>query len=95
VDKWNRHDQKLFEAVEKGDTKKVSSLLSKKLLRPTKPSPRGLSSFHLAASRGLPDILNIIISYKVEVNAKTDEGSTALHLASIFCHPECVNLLLK
>ncbi|KAE8588757.1 hypothetical protein XENTR_v10022726 [Xenopus tropicalis] len=95
VDKWSKHDQKLFEAVEKGDAKKVSSLLSKRFLRPTTPSPRGISSFHLAAARGLTDILNIIISYKVEVNAKSDEGCTALHLAASHCHPECVKLLLQ
>ncbi|XP_018089030.1 ankyrin repeat domain-containing protein 35 isoform X1 [Xenopus laevis] len=95
VDKWSKHDQKLFEAVEKGDTKKVSSILSKRFLRPTTPGPRGISSFHLAAARGLTDILNIIISYKVEVNAKSDEGCTALHLAASHCHPECVKLLLQ
>ncbi|OCT69459.1 ankyrin repeat domain-containing protein 35 isoform X2 [Xenopus laevis] len=95
VDKWSKHDQKLFEAVEKGDTKKVSSILSKRFLRPTTPSPRGISSFHLAAARGLTEILSIIMSYKVEVNAKSDEGCTALHLAASHCHPECVKLLLQ
>ncbi|XP_053560505.1 ankyrin repeat domain-containing protein 35 isoform X2 [Bombina bombina] len=95
VEKWNRHDQKLFEAVEKGDAKKVSSILSKKLIRPTKISPKGQSAFHLAASRGLTDCLNVIICHKVEINAKTDDGCTALHLAASNCHPDCVKLLLQ
>ncbi|KAM4602333.1 ankyrin repeat domain-containing protein 35 [Discoglossus pictus] len=95
VEKWNKHDQKLLEAVEKGDAKKVSSILSKRPIRPTKPGPNGQSAFHLAASRGLTDCLNVIISQKVEVNAKTDNGCTALHLAASKCHPDCVRLLLQ
>ncbi|XP_075049138.1 ankyrin repeat domain-containing protein 35 isoform X2 [Mixophyes fleayi] len=95
VDKWDRHDQKLFEAVEKGDAKKVSSLLSKKPIRATKPGPNGQSAFHLAASKGLVDCMTVITSHKVEINAKTDDGCTALHLATSNCHPECVKLLLQ
>ncbi|XP_066464820.1 ankyrin repeat domain-containing protein 35 isoform X2 [Eleutherodactylus coqui] len=95
VDKWNRHDQKLYEAVEKGDAKKVSSLLSKKQVRATKTGPGGQSAFHLAASRGLADCISAILSHKVEINAKTDDGFTALHLAVSGCHPECVKLLLQ
>ncbi|XP_075463972.1 ankyrin repeat domain-containing protein 35 isoform X2 [Ascaphus truei] len=95
VEKWNRHDQKLFEAVEKGESQKLSSLLSKKFIRPTKTSPKGQSAFHLAASRGFTDCLSIIISHRVEINAKTDDGCTALHLAASNCHPDCVKLLLQ
>ncbi|XP_075700196.1 ankyrin repeat domain-containing protein 35 [Rhinoderma darwinii] len=95
VDKWNRHDQKFWEAVEKGDTKKVSSLLSKKQIRATKTGPIGQSAFHVAASRGLVDCVSVILSHKVEINAKTDDGCTALHLAASNCHPECVKLLLQ
>ncbi|XP_040267475.1 ankyrin repeat domain-containing protein 35 isoform X1 [Bufo bufo] len=95
VDKWNRHDQKFLEAVEKGDTKKISSLLSKKQIRATKTGPSGQSAFHLAASRGLADCVSVILSHKVEINAKTDDGYSALHLAASNCHPECVKLLLQ
>ncbi|CAJ0923572.1 unnamed protein product [Ranitomeya imitator] len=95
VDKWNRHDQKVLEAVEKGDAKKVSSILSKKQISATKTGPNGQSAFHLAASRGLVDCVSVILSHKVEINAKTDDGCTALHLAASNCHPECVKLLLQ
>ncbi|XP_071970734.1 ankyrin repeat domain-containing protein 35 isoform X3 [Engystomops pustulosus] len=95
VDKWNRHDQKFLEAVEKGDTKKVTSLLGKKQVRATKTGPGGQSAFHLAASRGLVDCVSAILSHKVEINAKTDDGCSALHLAASNCHPECVKLLLQ
>ncbi|KAM9294064.1 ankyrin repeat domain-containing protein 35 [Gastrophryne carolinensis] len=95
VDKWNRHDQKLFEAVEKGDAKKVASALSKRPIRATKNGPSGQSAFHLAAAKGLTECMSTIISHKVEINAKTDDGCTALHLAASNCHPECVKLLLQ
>ncbi|XP_068108327.1 ankyrin repeat domain-containing protein 35 isoform X2 [Hyperolius riggenbachi] len=95
VDKWNKHDQKLFEAVEKGDTKKLSAILSKRPIRATKNGPNGQSAFHVAAAKGLIDCVNVIISHKVEINAKTDDGCTALHLASSNCHPECVKVLLQ
>ncbi|KAM5129068.1 ankyrin repeat domain-containing protein 35 isoform 2-T2 [Mantella aurantiaca] len=95
VDKWNRYDQKLVDAVEKGDAKKVSSILSKRPIRATKNGPGGQSAFHLAAARGLPECVTAIISHKVEINAKTDDGCTALHLAASNCHPECVKMLLQ
>lgn len=95
MDKWNRHDQKLVEAVEKGDSKKVSSILSKRPIRATKNGPSGQSAFHLAAAKGLTECVNVILSHKVEINAKTDDGCTALHLAASNCHPECVKLLLQ
>lgn len=95
VDKWNRYDQKLVEAVEKGDAKKVSSILSKRPIRATKNGPGGQSAFHVAAAKGFTECMNVIISHKVEINAKTDDGCTALHLAASNCHPECVKLLLQ
>ncbi|XP_018425576.1 PREDICTED: ankyrin repeat domain-containing protein 35 [Nanorana parkeri] len=95
VDKWNRYDQKLVEAVERGDSKKVSAILSKRPIRATKNAPNGQSAFHLAAARGLTECVNVIISHKVEINAKTDDGCTALHLAASNCHPEIVKQLLQ
>ncbi|XP_072285133.1 ankyrin repeat domain-containing protein 35 isoform X2 [Pyxicephalus adspersus] len=95
VDKWNRHDQKLVEAVEKGDAKKVSSILSKRPIRATKNGPSGQSAFHIAAAKGFTECVNVILSQKVEINTKTEDGCTALHLAASNCHPECVKTLLQ
>ncbi|XP_069508902.1 ankyrin repeat domain-containing protein 35 isoform X2 [Ambystoma mexicanum] len=95
IEKWNKHDQKLFEAVEKRDLAKISTLLAKKPVRPSKPNPKGQSAFHLAAAKGLTECLTALLSHGVELNAKNDQGCTALHLSAGGCHPECVKLLLQ
>ncbi|TFK06723.1 vesicular acetylcholine transporter [Platysternon megacephalum] len=97
VESWNKHDQKLFEAVEKGDVGRVSVLASRKTARPTKLNALGQSAFHLAASKGLTECLTILLSHGADVNEKNDDGtgSTALHLATIACQPQCVKVLLQ
>ncbi|XP_069074036.1 ankyrin repeat domain-containing protein 35 isoform X3 [Pleurodeles waltl] len=95
IEKWNKHDQKLFEAVEKRDLGKIEALLSKKPVRASKPNPKGQSAFHLAAAKGFTECLNALLSQGVEINAKNDQGCTALHLAASGCHPDCVKLLLQ
>ena len=44
VEKWNRRDQKLLEAVQRGDVGRVASLASRKSARPTKLNSSGQSS---------------------------------------------------
>ncbi|XP_061462072.1 ankyrin repeat domain-containing protein 35 isoform X2 [Rhineura floridana] len=95
VESWNKHDQKLFDAVEKGDVGRVSILASKKTAKATKLNALGQSAFHLAASRGLTECLTILLTHGAEVNDKNDDGSTALHLATIACQPQCVKVLLQ
>uniref|UniRef100_A0A8C4UJ73 Uncharacterized protein n=1 Tax=Falco tinnunculus TaxID=100819 RepID=A0A8C4UJ73_FALTI len=43
--RWNKQDQKLLEAVEKGDVGKVSALASRKTARPTKLNAVGQSAY--------------------------------------------------
>uniref|UniRef100_K7FE61 Ankyrin repeat domain 35 n=1 Tax=Pelodiscus sinensis TaxID=13735 RepID=K7FE61_PELSI len=95
VESWNKQDQKLFEAVEKGDVGRVSVLASRKTARPTKLNALGQSAFHLAASKGLTECLTLLLSHGAEVNQTNDDGSTALHLATIACQPQCVKVLLQ
>lgn len=95
VESWNRQDQKLFDAVEKGDVGKVCALASKKTARPTKRNALGQSAFHLAASKGLTECLTVLLTNGAEVNDINDDGSTALHLATIACQPQCVKVLLQ
>ncbi|XP_060109000.1 ankyrin repeat domain-containing protein 35 [Heteronotia binoei] len=95
VESWNKHDQKLLDAVEKGDVGRVSALASKKAATPTKLNALGQSAFHLAASTGLTECLMILLTHGAEANAKNDDGSTALHLATIACQPQCVKVLLQ
>ncbi|XP_064331340.1 ankyrin repeat domain-containing protein 35 [Phalacrocorax carbo] len=95
VESWNKQDQKLLEAVEKGDVGRVSTLASRKTARPTKLNAVGQSAFHLAASKGLTECLSLLLAHGAPVNEKNDDGSTALHLATIACQPQCVKVLLQ
>nr|XP_060614562.1 ankyrin repeat domain-containing protein 35 [Anolis sagrei ordinatus] len=92
---WNKQDQKLLDAVEKGDVGRVSALMAKKAAKPTKLNALGQSAFHLAASKGLTECLTILLTNGAEVNDTNDDGSTALHLATIACQPQCVKVLLQ
>ncbi|XP_033927001.1 ankyrin repeat domain-containing protein 35 isoform X2 [Melopsittacus undulatus] len=95
VESWNKQDQKLLEAVEKGDVGRVASLAVRKAARPAKLNAVGQSAFHLAASKGLTECLTLLLAHGAPVNEKNDDGSTALHLATIACQPQCVKVLLQ
>ncbi|XP_023390603.1 ankyrin repeat domain-containing protein 35 [Pteropus vampyrus] len=95
VERWNRRDQKLLEAVQRGDVGRVAALASRKSARPTKLDSNGQSPFHLAASKGLTECLTILIANGADINSKNEDGSTALHLATISCQPQCVKVLLQ
>ena len=45
VESWNKQDQKLLEAVEKGDVGRVSALVSRKTARPAKLNAVGQSAY--------------------------------------------------
>ncbi|XP_055979030.1 ankyrin repeat domain-containing protein 35 [Sorex fumeus] len=95
VERWNRRDQKLLEAVQRGDVGRVAALASRKSARPTKLDPSGQSPFHLAASKGLTECLMLLLANGADINSKNEDGSTALHLATISCQPQCVKVLLQ
>lgn len=95
VERWNRRDQKLLEAVQRGDVGCVAALASRKSARPTKLDSNGQSPFHLAASKGLTECLTILLANGADINSKNEGGSTALHLATISCQPQCVKVLLQ
>ncbi|XP_058926841.1 ankyrin repeat domain-containing protein 35 isoform X2 [Kogia breviceps] len=95
VERWNRRDQKLLEAVQQGDVGCVAALASRKSARPTKLDSNGQSPFHLAASKGLTECLTILLANGADINSKNEDGSTALHLATISCQPQCVKVLLQ
>ncbi|KAM6219053.1 ankyrin repeat domain-containing protein 35 isoform 2-T2 [Rhynchocyon petersi] len=95
VEKWHRRDQKLLEAVQRGDVGRVAALASRKSARPTKLDSHGQSPFHLAASKGLTECLTILLANGADINSKNEDGSTALHLATISCQPQCVKVLLQ
>ncbi|KAK3528394.1 hypothetical protein QTP86_034260, partial [Hemibagrus guttatus] len=92
---WNKYDDRLMKAVEKGEVDKVSAVLSKKGIIPTKLDVEGRSAFHLAASRGHLDCLSVILVHGVDVTANDATGKNALHLSARNGHSLCVQKLLQ
>lgn len=92
---WNKYDDRLMKAVERGEVDKVAAVLSKKGIIPTKLDVEGRSAFHLAATRGHLDCLNLILSHNVDVTATDASGKNALHLSSRNGHSLCVQKLLQ
>ncbi|KAK2853759.1 hypothetical protein Q5P01_006420 [Channa striata] len=92
---WNKYDDRLMRAVERGEVDKVAAVLSKKGIIPTKLDVEGRSAFHLAATRGHLDCLNVLLGHNVDVTATDATGKNALHLASRNGHSLCVQKLLQ
>uniref|UniRef100_A0A671TJI3 Uveal autoantigen with coiled-coil domains and ankyrin repeats n=1 Tax=Sparus aurata TaxID=8175 RepID=A0A671TJI3_SPAAU len=92
---WNKYDDRLMKAVERGEMDKVAAVLSKKGIIPTKLDVEGRSAFHLAATRGHLECLNLILGHNVDVTATDAAGKNALHLSSRNGHSLCVQKLLQ
>ncbi|XP_041081951.1 uveal autoantigen with coiled-coil domains and ankyrin repeats-like isoform X1 [Polyodon spathula] len=92
---WNKYDDRLMKAVERGEVDKLSATLLKKGVVPTKLNVEGQSAFHLAASRGHLDCLNIMLAHHVDVTAADATGKNALHLAARNGQSLCVQKLLQ
>ncbi|KAM6395876.1 ankyrin repeat domain-containing protein 24 [Rhynochetos jubatus] len=92
---WTKNDEKLLQAVDYNDAGRVTSLLVRKGLVPTKLDSEGKSAFHLAAMRGNVDCLDAMLAHGVDAMTKDSSGYTALHLASKHGHPQCVSKLLQ
>ncbi|KAM4744252.1 uveal autoantigen with coiled-coil domains and ankyrin repeats protein isoform 2-T2 [Anableps anableps] len=92
---WNKYDDRLVKAVERGEVDKVASVLSKKGIIPTKLDVEGRSAFHLAATQGQLECLNLILGHNVDITAKDASGKSALHLASKYGNSLCVQKLLQ
>ncbi|XP_066841963.1 ankyrin repeat domain-containing protein 35 [Anser cygnoides] len=93
--RWSKRDQKLLEAVERGDVGRVGALASRRAARPAKLNAAGQSALHLAAAKGLTECLTLLLAHGAPADAQNDDGSTALHLATIACQPQCVKVLLQ
>ncbi|XP_068447683.1 ankyrin repeat domain-containing protein 24 [Clinocottus analis] len=92
---WSKSDERLLQAVEQNEPDKVSALIVKKGLCPTKLDAEGKSAFHLCASRGRLDCLEVVISHGADVNITDGAGSSALHLAAKNGQSECLKRLLQ
>ncbi|XP_064190101.1 ankyrin repeat domain-containing protein 24 [Anguilla rostrata] len=92
---WNKSDERLLQAVEQNEPDKVTALLVKKGLCPSKLDADGKSAFHVCATRGRVDCLEAILSHGVDVSSTDGTGFNALHLAAKNGHAECVKKLLQ
>ncbi|KAL1007663.1 hypothetical protein UPYG_G00089830 [Umbra pygmaea] len=92
---WNKHDDRLMKAVERGEVDKVAAVLSKKGVIPTKLDVEGRSAFHLSATRGNLDCLNLFLGHNVDITATDATGKNALHLAARNAQSLCVQKLLQ
>ncbi|XP_035667307.1 ankycorbin-like [Branchiostoma floridae] len=91
---WGKHDERLWQAVEQGDDEKVVAELGKKA-SPSKMGPEGTSAFHLAASQGQLECLDIIVAHGIDVLLTDTFGRTAAHSAARGGSAECVERLLQ
>uniref|UniRef100_A0A663MQQ1 Uncharacterized protein n=1 Tax=Athene cunicularia TaxID=194338 RepID=A0A663MQQ1_ATHCN len=71
---WTKNDEKLLQAVDYNDAGKVTSLLVRKGLVPTKLDSEGQSAFHLAAMRGNVDCLEAMLAHGVDAMTKDSSG---------------------
>ncbi|XP_054693366.1 uveal autoantigen with coiled-coil domains and ankyrin repeats isoform X1 [Grus americana] len=92
---WNKYDDRLMKAAERGDVEKVSSILAKKGVSPAKLDVEGRSAFHVVASKGNLDCLNTILIHGVDITATDAAGRNALHLAAKYGHALCLQKLLQ
>ncbi|XP_076880642.1 uncharacterized protein ankrd24 isoform X4 [Brachyhypopomus gauderio] len=92
---WSKSDDRLLQAVEQDEPEKVAALLVKKGLSPSKLDAEGKSAFHLCASQGRLDCLEVILSHGVDINMTDGAGYNALHLAAKNGHSECLKRLLQ
>ncbi|XP_029469418.1 ankyrin repeat domain-containing protein 24 [Rhinatrema bivittatum] len=92
---WSKYDEKLMQAVDYNDPPRVSSLLRKKNLVPTKLDSEGKAAFHLAAMRGNLECMEVILAHRADMMVTDSSGLNVLHLAAKHGHPPCVRRLLQ
>ncbi|XP_034972872.1 ankyrin repeat domain-containing protein 24 [Zootoca vivipara] len=92
---WSKNDEKLLQAVEYNDAERVASLLVRKSLVSTKLDSEGKSAFHLAATKGNTDCLEVMLAHGADAMTTDGSGYTALHLSAKHGHPQCVSKLLQ
>uniref|UniRef100_A0A2K6FDZ1 Uveal autoantigen with coiled-coil domains and ankyrin repeats n=1 Tax=Propithecus coquereli TaxID=379532 RepID=A0A2K6FDZ1_PROCO len=106
---WNKYDDRLMKAAERGDVEKVSSILAKKGVNPGKLDVEGRSAvvlsqgqgpfltwrnaLHLAAKYGHALCLQKLLQYNCPTEHVDLQGRTALHDAAMADCPSSIQLL--
>jgi len=84
----------LFVAVDKGDLKKVESLL-KLGVNPNIRDKNGKTPLHKAASGGHVAVAKLLLEHGADIHARDNANWTPLHFAASKGHAEVLKLLLK
>lgn len=84
----------LLEEAKKGDESAVHGLLDKGVDINCKDYSSGKTPLMIAAEYGHNNIVNLLISKKVNINERTRDGSTALILAAWNGHKDIVKMLI-
>jgi len=90
-----QHRPAVFLAVERGHLRLVEILCGKGCSLSARDGT-GITPLHMAASKGQPDIVKLLIQHGAQIDtASTRGGNTALHFAAAGNHHQVVQLLIE
>ena len=91
-------DYRLHSWCKEGNYEKVKEYISKCEDFPVKLSWRrgsfGYTPLHEAVNKGYPNVLELLLRHKGDVNCRANNGCTPLHLAASHGYVDCVRVLL-
>ncbi|WP_193387658.1 ankyrin repeat domain-containing protein, partial [Candidatus Jidaibacter acanthamoebae] len=91
----SQKNTEIFEAVKYGDTEKVEKSLIEGVDINCREGNHGRTLLHIAALRGLNEIIALLIIHKADINIKDNKGKTPLHMAAKYNQVETTKLLLE
>jgi uncharacterized protein len=84
--------ERFFQSMLNSDLRGVKAIIKQRPKILFETDPKGFTILHLAATEDQTEIQTILIQAGANVNAKTKDGFTPLHMASV---PEFAELLLR
>lgn len=83
---------RLFES---NDFKTLESKICKSKISPNEPTINGLTPLHIACIQGNTDAVEFLLNYDIEVNVKSDMGTTPIDEALFYNYIDCMDILLE